>query len=119
MRKCLFQLKASLEPFVLQNSLASRRNQIFFSQVVITGRKIKVSGGSKQTSTIPIYFFETFSEDFDELLFIRPRTLRFYEFYIIANQPYSVTPSPHFNNLLQENAVQSNRHLNSTTYQLI
>ena len=67
--------------------------------------KIKVSGGPKQTSTIPIYFFKTFSEDFDELPFVRPPTLRFYEFYVIANQPYLVIPAPYFDNSFQENAV--------------
>lgn len=77
----------------------------FFFQVVSTARKIELSGGSKQTSIIPIYFSKTFSEDFNEFPFISPRTLRFYQFYITANQPYLVIPSPLLNNQFQESAV--------------
>lgn len=55
-RKCLFQLKTSLEQFVFDNRQTSRRNQIFFFS----------------SSTIQIYFFKTFSDDFGELTFISP-----------------------------------------------
>ena len=55
-RKCLFQLKTSLEQFVFDNRQTSRRNQIFFFS----------------SSTIQIYFFKTFSDDFGELAFISP-----------------------------------------------
>ena len=91
----------------------------FFFQVVSTARKIELSGGSKQTSTIPFFFLKRFLKIPPPHPLLPLRTLRFYEFYITVNQPYLVIRSPLLNNYLQESAVKYNRHLNSTTYQLI
>ena len=81
-RKCLFQLKTSLEQFVFDNRQTSRRNQIFFFS----------------SSTIQIYFLKHFQMISVNLLLLAPGILRFYKSYIIANRLDLVILFPHFNN---------------------